>query len=94
MPDSAAPVSDAPTLAALPKGSSAIITGIRASALPAMTEHILRLRELGFLPGEHVRVVAKGFPSGDPIAIRIGHATFALRRFEADLIDVKADPAP
>ena len=75
----------------LEKGRSAVITGIRSSPIPAITEHIHRLRELGFLPGERVRVVAKGFPAGDPIAVRIGHATFALRRFEADLIEVTAN---
>lgn len=82
------------TLAALAKGSSAIITGIRTSSTPAITEHIHRLRELGFLPGERVRVLAKGFPAGDPIAVRIGHATFALRRFEADLIEISASDSP
>jgi ferrous iron transport protein A len=64
------------------------------SSIPAGTEHIHRLRELGFLPGERVRVLAKGFPAGDPIAVRIGHATFALRRFEADLIEVSASDGP
>jgi len=82
------------TLAALSKECSAVITGLRPSSIPAVTEHIHRLRELGFLPGERVRVLAKGFPAGDPIAVRIGHATFALRRFEADLIEVSASDGP
>lgn len=94
LPNPAAPQPAARTLAALAKGSSAIITGIRPSSAPAITEHIHRLRELGFLPGERVRVLAKGFPAGDPIAVRIGHATFALRRFEADLIEIAASETP
>ena len=39
--------------------------------------------EIGFLPGEPVRVIAKGFPTADPLAVRVGQATFALRRHEA-----------
>jgi ferrous iron transport protein A len=44
--------------------------------------------EIGFLPGESVRIVATGFPAGDPLAVRIGQATFALRRHEAALVRV------
>lgn len=94
LPNTTAPLPDGPTLAVLAKGSSAVITGIRPSSIPAVTEHIHRLRELGFLPGERVRVLAKGFPAGDPIAVRIGHATFALRRFEAELIEISMSESP
>ena len=51
----------------------------------------LRLKELGFLPGESVRVLHRGFPGGDPLAVRIGNATFALRRHEAALVAVGDD---
>ena len=51
-------------------------------------ELILRLLEIGFLPGERVRVIAQGYPGRDPLAVRIGHTTFALRRYEAALIRV------
>jgi ferrous iron transport protein A len=44
--------------------------------------------ELGFIPGASVRVVAAAPPSGDPVAVRIGRATFALRLFEAELVRV------
>ena len=47
-----------------------------------------RLMEIGFIPGEPVQVLHKGFFGGEPIAVRIGHSTFALRRFEAALISV------
>jgi len=47
-----------------------------------------RLAELGFLRGEQVRVIARGFTGGEPIAVRVGTATFALRRFEAERIRV------
>jgi len=49
----------------------------------------LRLLEIGFLPGESVRVIAHGYPGHDPLAVRIGHTTFALRRHEAALVQVR-----
>lgn len=54
---------------------------------------LLRLMEIGFLPGESVRVVATGFPGPDPLAVRIGQATFALRRHEASQVLVKLEAA-
>lgn len=51
-------------------------------------EVLLRLLEIGFLPGERVRVMARGFPGNDPLAVRVGHTTFALRSHEAALIRV------
>lgn len=47
-----------------------------------------RLTELGFLPGEHVRVIARGPWGGEPIAVRVGASTFGLRRQEADCIQI------
>src|SRR4051794_6284719 len=47
-----------------------------------------RLLELGFAPGEKVRVVAESFPRRDPMAVRLGNTTFALRRHEAAMIHV------
>jgi ferrous iron transport protein A len=50
-----------------------------------------RLAELGFLPGEAVRIVARGLLARAPIAVRIGTATFALRLFEAACIRVSPE---
>ncbi len=47
-----------------------------------------RLEEIGFLPGERVSVMARGLPGRDPLAVRVGHSTFALRRAEAACIQV------
>jgi ferrous iron transport protein A len=47
------------------------------------------LEELGFLPGEAVRVMARGQPGGDPLVVRIGQSTFALRRAEAACVNVQ-----
>ncbi|ADX45093.1 FeoA family protein [Paracidovorax avenae ATCC 19860] len=69
-----------------------------ASLQPARDEReqaiVQRLMEIGFLPGEPVRIVASGFPGGDPLAVRIGQATFALRRHEAALVRVQPGEVP
>lgn len=50
-----------------------------------------RLMELGFVPGERLRMVKRGMPGGEPLAIKVGNATFALRRFEAALISIQPE---
>ena len=47
-----------------------------------------RLRELGFVPGEPVRIVARGPVGGDPLLVEIGFTRFALRRAEAARVQV------
>lgn len=51
-----------------------------------------RLGDLGFVQGESVRIVALGPFGGDPIAVQIGQARFALRRSEAARVQVEAQP--
>ncbi|SFN13700.1 ferrous iron transport protein A [Formivibrio citricus] len=46
------------------------------------------LEEIGFIPGEQVTLMAKGIPGGDPLVVRIGQSTFALRSAEAACIRV------
>ena len=52
-----------------------------------------RLRDLGFVDGEPVRVVAIGPMGGDPVLIQIGYTRFALRRAEAARVSVRAEVA-
>ena len=47
------------------------------------------LAEIGFLPGEHVTVTARSALGGDPLVVRIGQSTFALRRAEAACVQVQ-----
>ena len=42
-----------------------------------------QLADLGFTPGEHVTVMRRGWPGKDPLAVRVGSSTFALRHAEA-----------
>ncbi len=46
-----------------------------------------RLAEIGFLPGERVRLLARAL-FGEPLAVRVGSDTFALRRAEAACVRV------
>ena len=49
---------------------------------------LARLRDLGFIPGARCEIVARMWFGGDPIAVRIGGSTFALRRVEAAAVRV------
>ena len=71
------------TLFDLPTGREAIVS---SAPVPTSGELALRLFEIGFIDGERVRVVARGCPGGDPVAVRVGNTMFALRRFEAERV--------
>ncbi len=76
------------TLETLAVGHSATVVHI-APADPGLGMDLARrLMELGFVPGETVRMLKRGVPGGEPLAVRVGQSTFALRRFEAALISV------
>lgn len=47
-----------------------------------------RLETLGFVPGTRVQVITKGIFGGDPILIQIGFTRFALRKVEAQKIEI------
>ena len=52
-----------------------------------------RLRELGFVAGEQVQIVARGPLGAEPLLVQVGYTRFALRRIEAARVRVAA-PAP
>jgi ferrous iron transport protein A len=52
-------------------------------------ERARQLQEIGFLPGELVCVLTHGFPGGDPLVVRVGLSTFALRKAEAQCIELE-----
>jgi ferrous iron transport protein A len=78
-------------LADLATGATARVVSVSPADAAAPVEIGRRLAELGFLPGEAVRVVARGLLAREPIAVRIGTATFALRLFEAACIRVSPE---
>ena len=84
----AAPESTDIRLTDLGIGTRARVVSVEAADAAAPVELGRRLAELGFLPGEAVRIVAKGLMARAPIAVRIGTGTFALRLFEAACVRV------
>lgn len=76
-------------LSDLPKGASAVVDGVDdAHADDAIAQ---RLRDLGFVDGEAVRVAAVAPLGGDPLLIQIGFTRFALRRAEAARVNVRVE---
>jgi ferrous iron transport protein A len=87
-PPVATPASRDIQLTELSIGTRARVVSVVAADAAAPVELGRRLAELGFLPGEAVRIVARGLMARAPIAVRIGTGTFALRLFEAACIRV------
>jgi ferrous iron transport protein A len=93
-PDRCTAASDSIGLTDLPEGTTARVIRVSPGCDGAPKELSKRLAELGFLPGERVRIVGRGFFSREPLAVRIGTGTFALRLFEAACVQVCPEPAP
>lgn len=84
------PLPDGRSLLTLPRQQEARVLSVadhRAGDVIAR-----RLRELGFVPGELVRVVAQGPLGGDPLLVQVGFTRFALRRAEAERVQVEPLP--
>ena len=63
---------------------------VRSLAAPADSpEWAGWLAEIGFLPGERVRLMRRAPFGGDPLVVRIGDSTFALHRAEAACVAVE-----
>ncbi len=70
------------TLAELASGESGTVRLVRGEA--AVTR---RLMEMGVIPGVAVRMV-KSAPFGDPLEIRVRGYSLALRRSEAESVEL------
>ncbi|MBI5256495.1 MAG: ferrous iron transport protein A [Burkholderiales bacterium] len=75
-------------LADLPLGVPATVRGLRPDVPPLQPAHLQRLGELGFLPGEPVRLVRRGPGGREPLAVLVGETLLALRWLEASCIEV------
>lgn len=76
------------TLSDLPLHSSALVESVQE--LHANDAIARRLKELGFVQGEDVRLVARGPVGGEPLLVQVGFTRFALRRSEARRIVITA----
>ncbi len=86
--DRTVPAPDSPaadtTLDMLPLGVAATVRDVR-ERYPG-SDWAQRLAEIGFIPGERVMLMARGLFGGDPLVVRVGMSTFALRRAEAGCV--------
>jgi ferrous iron transport protein A len=79
---------DRVTLDQFETGRAATVRAVGSDAgLPA--ERASQLADIGFIPGEVVMVLARAWPGGDPLVVRIGHSRFALRCAEAACVTVE-----
>ena len=80
-------------LAELRRGEAAVVAGLVDVAsfddgAGSSAVVLARLRDLGFVAGARCEVIAKMWPVGDPMVVRVGGSTFALRRAEAAAVRV------
>ena len=76
------------TLSELPLHTSAVVDSVQD--LHANDAIARRLRELGFVKGEEVRLVARGPVGGEPLLVQVGFTRFALRISEAKRVVIGA----
>lgn len=91
-------VSSPPTaLSELHTGACGTVSAVREDGVVLDDETgatvVMRLIEIGFVPGERFEIIAESWPGADPIAVRIGGSCFALRRREAAVILVNVEQA-
>ncbi|MES2190761.1 MAG: FeoA family protein [Pseudomonadota bacterium] len=66
-----------------------VFTVSQVVAPKATPEWAVQLEDIGFLSGERVAIMARGMPGGDPLVVRVGLSTFALRLDEAACIQIQ-----
>jgi ferrous iron transport protein A len=83
------------SLATLKKGARGVILDVRDDEQSlgdeAQSTVSRRLLELGFVAGEPFEIIDEVWPGGDPMAVRLGNTTFALRRREATSVLVEPE---
>ena len=75
----------------LANGQRGVIAGVQAVGELVDAATVQRLLEIGFLPGEPVRVLQRGPGGREPIAVQVGDTLFALRWVEARCVDVRPE---
>lgn len=80
-------MNDTFTLDKAPIGIPLEVVGVNAADAPESWD--VWLEEIGFTAGEPCMVMQRAALGGDPIAVRIGVSTFALRLVEAACVTVR-----
>ncbi|HEY1393700.1 MAG TPA: FeoA family protein [Methylibium sp.] len=76
-------------LSDLPNGALGTVSRVVPASALADAQMLRRLEELGFLPGEPVRLLRRGPGGREPLAVQIGDTLFALRKVEAQCVQVE-----
>jgi ferrous iron transport protein A len=76
-------------LSELPQGTAAVVQDVEN--IQDGDGIAKRLRDLGFVNGEPVRIVALGPIGAEPLLVQIGYTRFALRRAEAARVLVRLE---
>jgi ferrous iron transport protein A len=77
----------------LPIGRAATVARVVSASADIDAVALRRLGELGFLPGEPVKLLRRGPGGREPLAVMIGETMFALRLLEAQCVEVTPLPA-
>ncbi len=80
-------------LSQLADGQPATVRAVSAASPEVGAATLRRLGELGFIPGEAVRVLRRGPGGREPLAVQVGETLFALRLLEAHCIQVQPESA-
>ncbi len=73
----------------LPDGAHATVAAVLPRSQELEPGDLRRLGELGFIPGEPVWLLRRGPGGREPLAVQVGDTLFALRRVEAECIEVE-----
>ena len=68
---------------------TARISHIDTVAAGQPADRATQLADIGFTAGETVTVLARAWPGGDPLVVRVGASRFALRLAEAACVQVQ-----
>lgn len=74
-------------LSELPRSQEGVVESVQEVGTDDVIAH--RLRDLGFVAGEPVKIVATSPFGGDPIVVQIGFTRFALRQAEAARVHLR-----
>ena len=74
-------------LADLPTGHEAVVSDVHDASPGDVVAR--RLRDIGFVPGESVRLLTRGPLGGEPLLGQVGFTRFAMRRQEASRVKLE-----
>jgi len=85
------PMTPATRLDQLPDGARAVVARVVSASPEVDAVALRRLGEIGFIPGEPVQLLRRGPGGREPLAVLVGDTLFALRRVEAQCIEVEPE---